>query len=64
MPKNAEDEEVIFDCICGKIYKHRQSLATHKKNCAEFNKSITEINNNLIIDLITENKELKNMMIG
>jgi hypothetical protein len=63
MPKNAENNDSIFDCICGKVYKHRQSLTNHKKICNELNKATTEITNSLIKDLIAENKELKTMMI-
>ena len=33
-----------FNCICGKIYKHRQSLYTHQNNCKIFN------NNELVND--------------
>ena len=31
--KNAENETKLNVCICGKIYKHRQTLSKHKKYC-------------------------------
>lgn len=37
-----------FFCICGKTYKHRQSLFTHKKNCKAMN------GNNLNYDIQEE----------
>tara|TARA_Y100000782_G_scaffold30644_1_gene34124 strand:- start:56163 stop:57038 length:876 start_codon:yes stop_codon:yes gene_type:complete len=27
------DPKVVYNCICGKIYKHKQSLYHHKKTC-------------------------------
>ena len=66
----------IYACDCGKEYTHRQSLYIHKKNCNFTNNEVTEydeenkiINENdptdkeLIMLLIKENSELKNMMI-
>ena len=49
-----------YICECGKEYKHRQSLFNHKKKCYEIqSKSINE-SNELIKDLINQNKELIN----
>ncbi len=50
----------LYVCECGKSYKHRQSLFTHKKKC-----NITEeicINTNKISDIVSLNddKELNN----
>jgi hypothetical protein len=66
----------IYACDCGKEYTHRQSLYIHKKKCNFTNNEVTEydeenkiINENdptdkeLIMLLIKENSELKNMMI-
>ena len=43
-----------FDCICGKIYKHNQSLFNHKKKCVfvkeETNNDIS--NNQLTLTFI------------
>ena len=53
--KNAEnaDSAKTFICYCGRVYKHRQSLFVHKKKCLMIEK------NELITNLIKENKELK-----
>jgi len=66
----------IYACDCGKEYTHRQSLYIHKKKCSFTNNEEIEydgenkiINENdptdkeLIMLLIKENSELKNMMI-
>lgn len=50
-------ENRIFECECGNVYKHRQSLQNHRKKC------IKEINNELIIELIQANKELKQLLV-
>ena len=47
--KILQENEKVYDCICGKSYKHRQSLLTHKKK-SEYNK---------IDDLIEIKKEQK-----
>ena len=31
--KKTPDDEKTYNCECGKIYKHRQSLNNHKKIC-------------------------------
>ena len=62
-----------FTCVCGKEYKHRQSLFNHKNKCIK-NKSINIINENeeykididkddLIKYLMKENSEFKDMII-
>ena len=66
--KNAENAPAIenteiknnFRCDCGKEYKHRQSLFTHKKNCnVEENKEISLYDKDqLIVMLIKQNSEL------
>ena len=28
-----DDNDKLYECECGKHYKHRQSLYTHKKKC-------------------------------
>ena len=58
------DSTKQYICRCGKKYKHRQSLYTHKLICAD----IDEVNNNNIesshiLDLIKQNNEFKQMMI-
>ena len=69
----------IYNCECGKKYKHRQSLHNHKKVCnqpiilQEENTIIEPTNDKLIQDnnnkddliqyLISENKEFKNLIL-
>jgi hypothetical protein len=61
-----------FICECGKMYQHRQGLWRHKNKCSNKNNDNTILLNNtkneptdkeLILMLIKENSELKNMMI-
>ena len=95
--KKSLKSDIIYDCICGKKYKHLSSLSKHKKNC-EFidflrenekhekhekmdisgnneiisiidDKDIVDITesmdkNELIIQLIKENKELQKTIIN
>src|SRR6056300_525639 len=71
-PKNATD----YVCDCGKTYKARNSLWYHKQRCNHIpippitEASTTEpipvtpqIDANLIVELLKENKELREMMI-
>ena len=69
--------EKIFLCDCGKAYKHRQSLYTHKKKCySKISENIVEekeetntdtnidiTDNNLILTLIQQNNELQKQML-
>ena len=66
--------EKTYNCNCGKIYKHSSTLYTHKKRCQlvtnihTSEEKITKIDNEptdkeLIMILIKENSELKNMMM-
>ena len=69
-----KDKEV-FSCECGKVYKHRQSLSIHKKTCNKCENTDTNNNNansdirendnykDMFIELINENKEMRNMLI-
>ena len=70
--KNTACENVIiWECHCGKIYKHRQSLSIHKKQCAEMGQSIIQtsqqsnikIISNMFVQIVKENKELREMMV-
>ena len=71
MPKNAEQ---LFNCTCGKIYAARNSLWYHKQKCKleepnsysdgpEIISSKEPSDKDLIMMLIKENSELKNMMM-
>lgn len=70
--------ESDYNCECGKKYKHRQSLYTHKKKCIIINanndwsapvvnENIIENNMNnfqdLVIDLMKKNQELQETII-
>ena len=57
-----------YECNCGKIYKHSSTLYTHKKICKiNTNENINIVSESsdkeLIMLLIQENSELRNMMI-
>jgi len=73
----SEISEKIYECNCGKIYKHSSTLYTHKKKCTSTNdtennetdSNDTDNNNNEIKELkelmkylMKENSELKTMM--
>jgi hypothetical protein len=67
LAKNASSS---YECLCGKKYKHRQSLYAHKKVCLQSIKlfSNSEENSNvdfkeLVCKMMTENNEIKNMLI-
>jgi hypothetical protein len=61
--KNAENAEKsnAFECECGRIYKHRQSLYTHKKKCS--NKANIYESSQLILTLLQQNNKLQNQII-
>ncbi len=60
-------EKKCNNCECGKKYSHRQSLYNHKKSCKGFeneqpvNNDI--IDSNLIVQLLKQNDEFKNIII-
>ena len=59
IPKNPQ---TIFYCICGKSYKHRSSLSSHKKKCELVkNENLEEEINyhDTIKEILNENKELR-----
>jgi hypothetical protein len=45
----------IYPCVCGKEYKHRQNLYTHKKTCQTLIQNETA---NKMIELLQQNNEL------
>jgi len=72
--KNAENAEK-FVCNCGKEYRHRQSLSIHKKKCFQKeeeeekkeelseNNDETNISPELILEIIQQNQEFKNLLL-
>ena len=70
--KRLLEKNIIYHiCECGKKYKHRQSLNTHKKTCKGLNNVVIEIkdeptNNNDVIEmmkkLMTENEKLTDLV--
>ena len=52
-----------YICSCGKTYKHRQSLHTHKQICTIIHAVEHSIEPTLIMDLIKQNNEFKQMMV-
>ena len=56
-----------FICECGKRYKYRQGLFSHKKGCSiDINsKPFIEpiINTNMFLELINQNKELQQLLV-
>ena len=61
-----------FNCICGKTYKHRQSLYTHQNSCKIFNNNDSSNNSQLVqnnitqdvvLKLISENNDIKKLLV-
>jgi hypothetical protein len=62
--KSNEEGADNYKCECGKIYKYSQGLYKHKKICLNNNIEKPEsINLNFIMEIIQENKEIKNLLI-
>lgn len=55
---------VPYECSCGKVYKHRQSLHNHKKKCnySENENLKSHISEDLIVQLVKENQDIKNIL--
>ena len=54
---------ILYSCDCGKTYKYRQGLWKHKRKCNYKNLESKEKENENILKLITENKELRNLLL-
>ena len=68
--ENELNENKKFVCKCGKEYKYKQGLSVHKKKCTYEEKCVEIIDNNtkpiisqeLVLDIINENKEQRNQI--
>jgi hypothetical protein len=67
--KQVENKDV-YSCQCGKKYKHASGMSRHKSYCNIKDTSNTSVNiietnniNDFVIDLISQNKELMNILI-
>jgi len=58
-PKNAKQ----YSCKCGKIYKHMSTLCSHKKKCINKEETPNVITTELILELIKNNQEMKNIIL-
>jgi len=64
--ENAAKSSHLFQCECGKEYKHRQSLSVHKKTCQEKSENLIDshsLDKDIIKMLIIDISELKIMML-
>ena len=62
-----------FICECGKKYKHRQSLYSHKRKCNflvsnileknDFSNKNSEYLEKILLKVVDENKEIKNIIL-
>ena len=59
----------VYDCECGKTYKHQSSLCKHKQNCRSINNNtFIDIQENSeekpsLMDIISQNKEIMDALI-
>jgi len=52
-----------FACSCGKNYKHLSGLSRHKKQCNKNKECPTKEPNNVILELLKQNQEFKELII-
>jgi hypothetical protein len=68
--KEMDDNGEKYQCLCGKLYKHRQSLSLHKKKCdykmddngTDIKECNQKITTSLVMELIKQNKNLQEML--
>jgi hypothetical protein len=57
-------QKPMFECDCGKAYKDNSGLWRHKKQCKIYASKYSEgITTELVLELIRDNKELKQLLI-
>jgi len=52
-----------LSCSCGKKYKHLSGLSRHKKTCNKTKEEPHEPSNNVILELLKQNQEFKELII-
>jgi len=60
---DVEYAEYKSTCVCGKKYKYRQGLYKHKKFCKVTNNEQKETDSNIVIELIKQNQEFKELLV-
>ena len=65
---NAGKKNADYFCVCGNTYKHLSGLSRHKKKCNftannVVNQSLNFITPELVMELIRDNKELKQIIL-
>jgi len=67
LQKNTENTEQKFVCECGNIYKFRQGLHKHKKNCivlpSKYINHSSDLSNNVVVELLKSNNEFKELLL-
>jgi hypothetical protein len=61
--KKSQKIPISLSCECGKIYKERSGLWRHRKQCDLIEKENDPTDKDLMLMLIKENSELKNMVL-
>ena len=53
----------VLSCSCGKKYKHLSGLSRHKKECKKNKEEPSEEPNNVMLELLKQNQEFKELII-
>ena len=61
--KSCEKVAKVYTCNCGKSYLHHSSLWKHKSGCKEAMPIVDASNNNIIIELLKQNQEFKELIV-
>jgi len=56
-------KEQMFECHCGKIYKHSSTLSAHKKKCTSQSNNLS-ITPELIVELIKNNTDMQQTIMS
>ena len=58
----SETDDRVYNCICGKTYKHMSSLCAHKKSCNP-DETVNNADASLIVQLMKQNDEFKHLLV-